>query len=227
MKRAENTSSGALLLAAVVDGQSEEVRRLLEGEGADPNASNRHGNTALTLAASNGLASCLALLIRAGADPDAVDGRHVPAISSACAAGHVECVRLLLAAAADANQSSPRGRTALHHACRNTHSKPCVEALLSSTSTAIDKADFEGFTALHMACKNGHVDAAAQLLRAGANVELQARGQTALTLARLAAAHESQSATARGGPPRLVRPTGASRLVELLQRQQHVGAGEI
>ena len=163
--------ASALLLAAVVDGDAEEVRRLLEGDdAADPNATNRYGNSALTLAASNGHAACLIHLLKAGANPDAVDGRRVPALSSASMAGNVACVQILLDASANASQASPRGRTALHHACRNTSSLPCVEVLLSSPSVEVDSVDYEGFTALHVACKNGHVDAAAQLLHAGANM---------------------------------------------------------
>ena len=59
--------SKRLLLKAVIDGDLPEIQRFLR-EGADPNATNRFGETALMLAAANGDEEALKALLDGGAD---------------------------------------------------------------------------------------------------------------------------------------------------------------
>src|SRR6266545_5644865 len=73
------------------------VRTLLQ-TGADVNAAQVDGTTALHWAAYNDDAETVALLLRAGANVNAVNRYGVPPLSVACSNGSGEVVRLLLAA---------------------------------------------------------------------------------------------------------------------------------
>ena len=69
--------------------------------GADVDARDRHGQTALMLAAHHGHADVVATLIDAGADLDVTAKYGLSSLMLAVVAGHVECVRRLARAGAD------------------------------------------------------------------------------------------------------------------------------
>jgi ankyrin repeat protein len=71
--------------------------------GAPLDALDRHGQTALMLAAQHGHADAVAALIAAGADLDVTAKYGLSALMLAVIAGHQECARLL--ARAGANRS--------------------------------------------------------------------------------------------------------------------------
>lgn len=85
---------------AVVSRDVAAVAQLLHS-GADPNARDRYGQTALMLAAHHGHDDVVATLIDAGADLNVTAKYGLSALMLAVVAGHAECARLLARAGAN------------------------------------------------------------------------------------------------------------------------------
>lgn len=120
--RASNTKDSPLMRAAE-NGQEKIVSILLKS-GADPNAADYHGRTALISAAYIGNAEIVESLLNAGASPNALDDRYgfTPLLNAAWK-GHTSVVRLLLAAGADPNVRAKDGSTALERAESGNHAE--------------------------------------------------------------------------------------------------------
>jgi hypothetical protein len=88
------------LLAAARRGDAARVRALLRG-GADPDARNERGFTALMAAAGEGHTDVARLLLRAGADVDASTSSGWTALMEATAQGRTETAAFLIDAGAD------------------------------------------------------------------------------------------------------------------------------
>ena len=157
--------------AAVADAAERErgrlVRALLAG-GADVNAPQVDGTTALHWAAYHDDLDTGRLLLRAGADADAPNRYGVPALSLAATNGNAAFVRLLLDAGADPNAALPGGETVLMTAAR-TGSPDAVRALLAAGADP-DARERREQTALMWAASEGHLDVVDALLAAGADV---------------------------------------------------------
>lgn len=87
---------------AITGGHAEAVRALL-GAGENVNARDRHGQTALMVAAHRGDRAVVEVLIAAGAELDVVAKHNLTALMVAIVAGHEDVARLLLRAGTDAN----------------------------------------------------------------------------------------------------------------------------
>ena len=85
---------------AVTQGEVETVRELLRA-GADVNARDRHGQTALMLAAHRGYRDMVEILVEGGADLNVTAKYNLSALMLAITAGHVEVARVLARAGAD------------------------------------------------------------------------------------------------------------------------------
>jgi ankyrin repeat protein len=86
--------------AAVTAGDAAQVRRLLQA-GADVDARNRPGQTALMVAAHRGHRAVVEALVEAGADLDATAKYTLTALMLAIVAGHADVARILARAGAD------------------------------------------------------------------------------------------------------------------------------
>src|ERR1700681_4476073 len=93
------------------------VRTLLEA-GADVNAAQVDGMTALHWAVYNDDAETAGRLVRSGANVNAANRYGVPPLSLASTNGNADLVKLLLEAGANANASLPGGETVLMTAAR-------------------------------------------------------------------------------------------------------------
>jgi TPR repeat protein len=102
-------------MKAARNGESEKVRDLLE-YGADVNAKNENGFTALMFAATLGHAEVVDILIKAGADVNAESSERTTALMGAATTGEAEIARVLIRAGADLNASSTFGDNALRTA---------------------------------------------------------------------------------------------------------------
>ena len=80
------------LIDAVRSGDIQNVRELLD-RGADPNSRGRFGNTALIVAAWNGLTEIVELLLDRGADPNFEDNIGRTALIEASEEDHAEIIR--------------------------------------------------------------------------------------------------------------------------------------
>ena len=85
---------------AVTLGDVETVRQRLRA-GADVNARDRHGQTALMLAAHRGYRDMVETLVEGGADLNVTAKYNLSALMLAITAGHVEVARVLARAGAD------------------------------------------------------------------------------------------------------------------------------
>ncbi|MDO6388358.1 ankyrin repeat domain-containing protein [Uliginosibacterium sp. 31-12] len=193
---------GATPLLVACEAGCEDAALSLLTAGADPNASlPGRRESALHLAAGQGMTALVEALIAAGADVDAMSGWHSfddqlgafgggsplhAAALSNCAA----TAFLLLKAGATRDAAGADLRTPLHYAAARG-AVGVLEVLLAAGAEpdAQEVCAFEGGTtglsALHYAVVNGHLEAAAMLLCYGANPALiePASGESALEMA--------------------------------------------
>ena len=135
------------------------------------NSTNMYGYGPMQLAAQNGHADVLELLIEDGGD---VNLRRPSSWNSplimAASRGHVDCCRLLLDKGADPNAYGMFGgtrHTALQSSARGGH----VEVVKFFLDRGIGPNEKEGSTsALHRACRWNHIDIAKMLVAAGADI---------------------------------------------------------
>ena len=104
-----------------VSNENSKIAKMLIEDGADVNAKDKFGNTALLLAAHLGSLDLLTGLLSAGADLDEKDDDGETALMSAVAAGDAGCVQALLKAGADMNARNDEGKTALALAREYNH----------------------------------------------------------------------------------------------------------
>lgn len=152
------------------------VRRLLEG-GADVNAPQGDGMTALHWAAYNGNADIAVLVLEAGADPMAVTriGAYTP-LHLAAQAGSEAVVTALLAAGADPNARTVDvgGATPLHLAAR-AGDPGTVLALLQGGAEIDAREESWGQTPLIFAASANRLEAVRVLLTHGADYSITSR----------------------------------------------------
>jgi ankyrin repeat protein len=169
---------------------------LLLARGAQVDARNEQGLTALMMACWWGHAEIARALIAAGAELEAVNVRGHSPLMIAAGCGHAEAVSVLLAAGAAVNQVGPMGDTALSAAawegqletarlliaagadvhlseerallaaCHAGHL--ALVQLLAAHGADLQYRDSNGDTALGVAPKQGHAAVAAWLRAAGA-----------------------------------------------------------
>ena len=163
------------LIDAVKKASPAAVADLLDA-GADANATEADGTTALHWAVRRDTLELARRLVDAGADVEATNRYGVTPLALAATNGHGAMVELLLGAGADPETASPGGDTALMIAARTGR----VEAItpLLEAGVAVDATEtWRGQTALMWAAAAGNADAATALVAAGANVEARSDGQ--------------------------------------------------
>ena len=136
--------------------------------GADVNATQVDGTTALHWAAYHDDAETAALLVKAGANVNAANRYGVPPLALACTNGNAAVVRLLLEAGADANATMKGDETVLMMAARSG-SVDAVKALLVRGARH-DARERRGQTALMWAAAEGHAAVVRALIEAGADI---------------------------------------------------------
>ena len=155
-----------LLRAALADRTTAVVALL--GAGAAADASDRHGNQALHLAALVGAQPpLLQALLQGGASVDAANSEGATPLALATFRGHVEAARILLAAGADPTSTDSRGNTAIHLAAGSGHAV-LATALLAAHEAPLHLRNQRGETPLQLAASGGHAEVLVGLLRAGA-----------------------------------------------------------
>jgi len=164
---AASSAQAASLAEAAEKHDPAGVRALIES-GADVNAAQVDGTTALHWAAFHDDAELVGLLLRAGAEVNAANLYGVPPLAQASINGNAAIVELLLEAGADANAKMKGGETALMLATRSGNVE-AVKALLASGADA-NVRERLGQTALMWAAAEGHVDVVLALIDAGADL---------------------------------------------------------
>lgn len=149
-------------------GDAAAVKALLK-QGADVNAAQGDGMTALHWAASRGDAAMAQMLLSAGANIRATTRLGgITALHLASQAGHAPVVAALLAAGADANAATSTGATALMLAARGG-SPDTVMRLIENGADPNRKETGFGQTALMIAAGLDRADVVKTLLARGAD----------------------------------------------------------
>lgn len=136
----------------------EKALSILLEHGADINAKDKYGCTALTIEAGRDCPENVKLLLKYGADITCEDG--LPLINAECA----EIVQVLLGAGMDINHVTRNGKTALSYHC--LYSEKDVIELLINRGADVNLGESKGCTPLIGAINNGRIDIVELLLRA-------------------------------------------------------------
>jgi len=182
------SENDARLLAAARAGDTGAIRSALAA-GANPDARDAHGATALLIAARADQAGAFQALIDAGADVDLQDDDRANPFLWAGAEGRLDILRLANEAGADPAITNRYGGVALIPASERGHVE-VVRYLLGETNVDVDHANRLGWTALLEAILlsdggPGHQAIVALLIEHGADVDLADRdGVRPLTHAR-------------------------------------------
>ncbi|MBQ6112959.1 MAG: ankyrin repeat domain-containing protein [Synergistaceae bacterium] len=123
------------------------------GFGADVNAKDNKGWTALMEAAYEGHAEVVKILLDAGADANAKDKYGNPALIKAVRKGHAEVVKILLDAGAEVNAKNEYGSTALIWAADNGHAE--IVNILLNAGADVNARENDGIRAVDYARERG------------------------------------------------------------------------
>ena len=137
-----------LLDASSLRGDFLKVKSLLE-MGADVNAQDRYGMTALMLASVSGHQELVATLVRARADVNAQDKNGWTAVMWAITDGHQQIVATLVRVGADVNAQDKDGFTALMVA--SSWGRQEIVAILLRAGADVNAKNKKGETALTLA----------------------------------------------------------------------------
>ena len=160
-----------------------EAAKMLIAAGANVNASNSDGDTAMMLAAANGHTEIARLLIVSGANIDNKDSIGRTELMLVARNGHREIAQLLIAAGADVNSRANYSLlTALLYATENGHKE--IAQLLINAGADVNSLDIFDYSALMRSAYWGQKTMVRLLIKAGANVNyVNKNGETALILA--------------------------------------------
>ena len=161
-------AADAPLADAVMHADQGAIRSLLAG-GANVNAPQPDGTTALHWAVRHDDLKTTEALIKAGADVKAANRYGVTPIALAALNGDAALIRKLLDTGVDPNSANPGGESALMTAARAGHLD--AVALLLDRGANVNAADHaHAQTALMWAVLENHVDVVKLLLARGADV---------------------------------------------------------
>lgn len=170
---------------AARSGNLDEVRQLLR-DGADVNAAQGDGMSALHWAAERGDAPMIAVLIRAGAEVQAATriGEYTP-LHLAARNGHAEAVQALVTAGADVmSVTDPSGSTPLHLGALSGN-RGVIEALLAAGADANAVEAEWSQTPLIFAAAWNRVEAIKALVEGGADPNIAAESMDLTAMGRL------------------------------------------
>src|SRR4029450_7093116 len=165
------SSSDSRVADAAMGGDASTVKSLLK-QGADVNAAQGDGMTALHWAASHGDVEEARMLISAGARVEAMtrNGNYTP-LHLATRAGNASVVRALLEAGANVNAKTTSGGASPLHLAAAQGSADAVNALLDKGATVDARDGAWDETPLMWAAAYNRIDALQALIKRGANIE--------------------------------------------------------
>lgn len=157
----------AALLLAIRRGHTPVVRYLLDNK-ADPKIANNRGDTPIFVAASEGAAEIITMLLKKGVDADSLEtekltvsmtntlqamGRNTPLIAAA-QAGHAPAVQALIKGGAKVDHQGFLNKTALFWAVERGYTQVAEVLLAAKSDPNIN--DVEGLTPLMLAARAGN-----------------------------------------------------------------------
>ncbi len=163
--------TGQDLADAAEAGDMATVRSLLDS-GADVNAAQRNGSTALHWAIYRDDAETVDLLIDRGADVTVKTREGISPLFMASLYGNAVIIESLLDAGADANEAGPNTETQVMLAARNGN-PDAIRTLIDAGADPNIAETVRGTTALMWAIEQRHSEAVAVLIAGGADVAVQ------------------------------------------------------
>jgi ankyrin repeat protein len=181
-KQRGGTVADSYLIRASAYGHIDMVKKYIE-DGADVNAKNDDGNTALMMASWNGHIEVVRFLLKNGADVNAKNNDDNTALQTASMNGRTETVAMLLNNGADVNMKDEEGTTALGAASEAGETE--VVKLLLKNGADVNVIDDNEYTALDWAVEFGHTEVV-RLLEKAIETEQETRSnkQIAMELVR-------------------------------------------
>ena len=182
-----------VLHAACIRGHKHVVKTLLE-HGANVNAIDTTGVTAIGCAAGYGRRSIVSMLLAWGADARRPDAEGETPLLKAAWGGHADIVGMLIHQGLAVNDTDKDGMTPLHFAARKGH-LDTVRCLIDlgadvhamtrgGMAYCLDYPVLSGATPLHMAAWRGHLQVMEAIIRKGADVDaFTFMGRSALHIA--------------------------------------------
>ena len=152
------------LLAAAYDADDDAGAKALK-KGADPNAADADGRSALFLAAATDAKELVRVLIHGGAEVDKADNAGTTPLGIAAYNGFLEVVNTLLEQKVDINHRNKVGVTAIYGAAKMGHKK--IVELLMARGADHKIPNEEGVTPREKALEMGHKEIAEILAKAG------------------------------------------------------------
>ncbi|KAF2650025.1 ankyrin [Lophiostoma macrostomum CBS 122681] len=140
---------------AATSGLTDSVKTLIM-HGADVDAKDIDGDTAIMRAAVGGSAETVEILAQLGANVDANNRQKETAVSKAIEGGHNDIIRILLKYGADIERKDHRGWTAIMHAASLKHAEIVKVLLESGANPAPNGRQLLRTTAMSIAKKKGH-----------------------------------------------------------------------
>lgn len=177
--KAENFVMAALFCASE-EGNVDGLKELSEmANNIDLSTANKHGETAVHMAASGGHVDVLRFLKEKGVDIAIKDKQGDTAVYWAARQGHLEAIRCLHEAGLSLDSQNKSEETALHVAARYGHAQ--VVDYLCAAGANINVIDSLAETPLHSAAWHGYVSIVQTLCSHGAVLDMQNKeGETAL-----------------------------------------------
>ncbi len=171
------------LIVATEKGDLKGVTVLL-ANGADVNAKNSNGDTALILSALKGHMDCMKALIANGASMNAKNSNGDTALIMSASKGHMDCIWTLIANGADVNAKNINGDTALIISTLKGD-MDCMRALIANGAD-VNVKNNDGDTALIISALKGEMGCMRALIINGAGVNAKnTAGDTALIISAL------------------------------------------
>ncbi|KAL3866656.1 hypothetical protein ACJMK2_043939 [Sinanodonta woodiana] len=178
-EKAENFVMAALFCASE-EGNIEGLRKLTDmAEKIDLQLANKHGETAIHMAASGGHTEVIRFLQSKGVDISIKDKHGDSAVYWAARQGHVDVMKYLYEEGISMDTQNKSGEAAIHVAARYGHAS--VIDFLCFCGSDINLRDNLDETALHNAAWHGFVRIVQTLCASGAKLHLQNKdGESAL-----------------------------------------------
>jgi len=155
---------------AVIQGDLEAVRTMLDAEPKLLESRNADNLTPLHLAAINGHITISRLLLEKGAEVDAGDNENSTALHNAAGQGHEEIVSLLVNNGAGINHKDDNDMTPLHFACSYGR-ETCAKILLEKGADG-NAREINGRTPLFFTARQGSLSICKLLTAKGARADV-------------------------------------------------------
>lgn len=160
---------------------TKKLTKLLDA-GADVNAENPIGETALMIAVQCGNTEAVKLLLDAGADPNIQDELGLTALIKAAQGRTTEAVKLLLDRGADPNIKNIENDTALQRAIL-VDNMETIKLLIEHEANPNIQRINSGWTALMLAAVRGRTEIMEMFIQAGADPDIKNdEGETAMDI---------------------------------------------